>query len=142
MHHLNNKQFESAEAYLTKAIESFTAGRTRNYDLSFEKLHEREDYSSPYLIRQNKYRILDQYLTVPEGLLFQHIPLISNYYYKEDISKSVALVEVRMWVQMAEILKVLGRLATALKCLTDAKQLADKAGFLRQTLKWTVNAQN
>lgn len=39
-------------------------------------------------------------------------------------------------------LKVLGRLATALKCLTDAKQLADKAGFLRQTLKWTVNAQN
>ena len=36
-------------------------------------------------------------------MLFQHIPLISNYYYKEDMSSGVALVEVRMWVQMAEM---------------------------------------
>lgn len=37
---------------------------------------------------------------------------------------------------------MLGRLSTALKCLNDAKELADKAGFLRQCQKWTVNAQN
>lgn len=99
----NSRQFENAEAYLTKAIEAFTAGRTRNYDLSFEKLHERSDYSSPYLIRQNKYRILDQYLTVPEAVLFQRVPLVSNYYYKDELSKAVPLVEVRMWIQMAEM---------------------------------------
>lgn len=37
---------------------------------------------------------------------------------------------------------MLGRLATALKCLSDAKQLAEKAGFLWQTAKWTVTPQN
>jgi hypothetical protein len=39
-------------------------------------------------------------------------------------------------------LKILGRLATALKCLMDTKSLAEKEGLLRKCEKWTINAKN
>lgn len=40
---------------------------------------------------------------MPEAVLFKHIPLLSNHFYKDDKCPSVKLVEVRMWVQMAEM---------------------------------------
>lgn len=89
-----------AENYLNKAIEALFLNRGRQYSISYEKIQERPDLSTPFLIKQNKYSIFDQYLTIPEHVIFRDLPWISNYYWKDDWNNQ-KLTEIRMWIQMA-----------------------------------------
>lgn len=67
--------------------------------MSYEKIYEREGLSSPYLILQNKYKILDEYLIVPEAVTESICPLVSNFFYKRN---NVEIKKIRMWFQMGE----------------------------------------
>ena len=68
--------------------------------VSYEKVHQRESLSSPYLILQNKYKILDESLIVPEEVMEKTCPLISNLYYKRG---GLDQKEIRMRLQMGEM---------------------------------------
>lgn len=60
---------------------------------------------------------------IPEGRTEEVCPLVSNFYYKRG---KIEVKKIRMWLQMGETLKVLGRLSSSLKSLVDADKMCEE----------------
>lgn len=68
------------------------------------------------MIQQNKITILFDEIILPENVIFEHLPMASSLHFIRETKRT----QIKLFSQMAEVLKIMGRTKSALNYLSDA----------------------